>query len=621
VLALALVLAAPKVHALEPLSAQELVSARDLFRRHANLGNRLRFPSLYVDEPSKAELGTGSVPRRAFASAYDPQTNRTWEGVVDLGTRRVIRWTPRTGVQPLILQEDYVLADKLLRGSSDWRRAIAKRGIRKPDDVHLEPWAPGFVEDAGGSRVMRVLSFLRAESNNAYGRPIEGVLGLVDLTRKRVIRVDDSGVRPLPPQSGDIQVPGASLKPIGTAQPKGASFKVSGHAVAWGPWRFRYALHPREGLVLHLVEVKDGARWRKVLHRASLSEMSVPYGDPDPQWRWRAAFDVGEYGLGLLSTSFEKGLDAPAHALLRDEVLPGDDGTPRILPRAVAMYERDGGVLYRHWDFVTGKTISTRAREFVISFVAAIGNYDYLVSWVFRNDGSLRSECDLTGMMLTKGVPALAETNHRRPATGHLVAPRIEAVNHQHFFSFRLDFDIDGAGNNSVMETATSPTPSDAGNAFAMTERALTSELEALRSLDLPSGRKWRIVNPGARNALGSAPGYLLVPGENAPSYAQPDNPERRRAAFVDHHLWVTRYRSDERFSAGDYPNQSDKREGLPNFVSDNAPLTSEDVVLWYTLGVTHIPRPEDWPIMPAHRTGFTLMPAGFFNRNPALKR
>jgi primary-amine oxidase len=41
--------------------------------------------------------------------------------------------------------------------------------------------------------------------------------------------------------------------------------------------------------------------------------------------------------------------------------------------------------------------------------------------------------------------------------------------------------------------------------------------------------------------------------------------------------------------------------------------------VLWYSLGVTHIPRPEDWPVMPVHKAGFKLMPNGFFARNPAM--
>jgi len=52
---------------------------------------------------------------------------------------------------------------------------------------------------------------------------------------------------------------------------------------------------------------------------------------------------------------------------------------------------------------------------------------------------------------------------------------------------------------------------------------------------------------------------------------------------------------------------------------ADDAALEGEDVVVWYTMGVTHTPRPEEWPIMNVHRIGFSLMPAGFFTRNPAL--
>ena len=42
-------------------------------------------------------------------------------------------------------------------------------------------------------------------------------------------------------------------------------------------------------------------------------------------------------------------------------------------------------------------------------------------------------------------------------------------------------------------------------------------------------------------------------------------------------------------------------------------------MVLWYTMGVTHIPRPEEWPVMPVTHVGFKMIPGGFFTRNPAL--
>jgi len=38
-----------------------------------------------------------------------------------------------------------------------------------------------------------------------------------------------------------------------------------------------------------------------------------------------------------------------------------------------------------------------------------------------------------------------------------------------------------------------------------------------------------------------------------------------------------------------------------------------------YTLGSHHLPRPEDWPVMPVQRVGFKLEPLGFFDQNPSL--
>jgi primary-amine oxidase len=34
---------------------------------------------------------------------------------------------------------------------------------------------------------------------------------------------------------------------------------------------------------------------------------------------------------------------------------------------------------------------------------------------------------------------------------------------------------------------------------------------------------------------------------------------------------------------------------------------------------MVHFPRPEEWPVMPVDSCGFTLVPFGFFDRNPAL--
>lgn len=125
--------------------------------------------------------------------------------------------------------------------------------------------------------------------------------------------------------------------------------------------------------------------------------------------------------------------------------------------------------------------------------------------------------------------------------------------------------------------------------------------------------------NPSSTNSLGYPAGFILIPGENAKPYLRDSSPLKTRGGFINHAVWVTQERDDELYAAGPYPAQRSSSDGLPKWAKENRALTSTDLVLWYTFCVTHAPRPEEWPVMSAHRTGFQLVPAGFFTKNPAL--
>ena len=136
----------------------------------------------------------------------------------------------------------------------------------------------------------------------------------------------------------------------------------------------------------------------------------------------------------------------------------------------------------------------------------------------------------------------------------------------------------------------------------------------------MATSRKWRIFNTSVKNQLGQPVGYLLVPGDTAVPFADPTGSSiRRRAGFLDAHIWVTPYDAAQMNAAGFYINQSQGGEGLPKWTMANRSVEARDIVVWYTMGTTHIPRPEEWPVMNSHHLGFKLMPSGFFTRNPAL--
>ena len=624
-------LAIAQGHPLDPLTASEIDAAAGALRASSEFPEGGLFSMLVLKEPAKSAVLAyapgAAVARQAFAVILDRKGNRTFEAVVDLPAARIASWTEIKGVQPVVLEADYDMLVRIVKTDTRWQQAMRARGIQNLDDVQVDYWAVGQVASRfQGRRLLRAVSYLKGTATNFYGRPIEGVGVLVDMTAERVVEFIDTGRVPLPPPSQELdeQSTGvrAAPKPLTIVQPDGASFSMAGQEIRWQKWRFRYTMHPREGLVLHTVGYEDEGRVRPILYRASLSEMAVPYGDPDRNWRWRSAFDVGEYGMGRLASPIEKNTDAPSNATLIDVTFAGDDGKSYVLPRAVGIYERDGGLLWKHYESYSKTNQSRRARELVIFFIATIGNYDYSINWVFHQDGVLQLDSELSGIMLPKGVQATTASHGTGSTPGHLVSANVIAPHHQHFFNFRLDFDVDGPGN-SVHEMNTRAMPAGAANpalnGMVMEETRLATEAKAQRQMSMTAARTWSIVNTGVQNALGHHPSYILVPGANAIPYIAPTSQVRRRAAFINQHFWATRYHADEMYAAGAYPNQSLGGAGLAKWVSNNESLTDQDVVVWYTLGVTHIPRPEEWPVMPVTHVGFKLIPGGFFTRNPAL--
>ncbi|WP_448573513.1 primary-amine oxidase [Trichothermofontia sp.] len=622
-------------HPLDPLSAAEISQVVEIIQQNRDLTDAARFSYITLQEPPKAEVLAFTpghdFSRKAFTTVYEIEQNRIFEAVVDLNTQAIASWQEVSGGQPPLLWEDFETVDEIVRNDPRWQAAMRRRGIENLEDVIIDGWAPGLMteaEKAGGARLIRGLSYLAGDDTNFYGRPIEGIIVTVDLNSRTVDNVLDTGViSPISDEyfgyDTDAIAPRPEPAPLQVLQPEGADFTIQGNEVSWQNWRFRFSLEPREGLVLHQVSYQDSEEERPILYRAGLSEMVVPYADPDPTWSFRNAFDFGEYGLGRLANTMALGREVPEHGVLLDTVFADDFGEPYVAPSTVGIYERDGGLLWGHYDYLADRLDGRRGRELVVTTLLTVGNYDYGFNWIFGQDGSLKAEVMLTGILLIKGTTAtdVASMSERdRYAT--LVASNLAAVNHQHFFNFRLDFDVDGTAN-SVEEVNVLPAPAGPGNprsnAFFAEETLLTTEQEAIRRLNWKKHRHWEVLSHDRTNALGSHTAFALEPEGNAMPFALPDAEIRQQAVFTENQLWVTRFNPLEQYAAGNYPNQGLPGEGLPQWVADNQAIVGEDIVLWYTMGVSHIPRPEDWPIMPVERASFRIIPSGFFDRNPAL--
>ena len=616
-------------HPLEPLTADEVARAVRILRSERQLGDAMRFVIVTLHEPAKETvLGFRSgdpVEREAFAVLLDKDTSKTYEAIVSLSTGRVTSWEYIPDVQPAVMLDEFFECEAAVKANPEWQAAMRKRGIENFDLAMVDPWSAGnlHLEDEKGRRLSRALTWIRSEPNdNGYARPIENLIAVVDLSRNEVIRVEDDGVVPLPPQSANYSPQAAGertdLRPLEIRQPDGPSFAINGHAVHWQKWRFRIGFTPREGLVLHTVSYEDQGRERPILYRASMCDMVVPYGDPRQHYNRRCAFDIGEYGVGQLANSLELGCDCLGDIRYCDGVMTDSRGNVTTLANVVCLHEEDYGILWKHFDWRTNYTEVRRSRRLVVSFIATVGNYEYGFFWYFYQDGTIQLEVKLTGI-ISNGATMPGEPAAR---WGELVAPQVYGPIHQHFFNVRLDMMVDGP-HNSVYETETVTDPrgpeNPLGNAFHLEQSLISRESEAARMVNPLAARYWQITNPSTLNGVGNPVAYKLMPGENVTFFPHPESQASKRAGFATRHFWVTRYHPRERYAGGDYPNQHPGGAGLPAFQQANRELVNTDVVVWYTFGAHHPVRPEDWPVMPVNSCGFKLMPHGFFDRNPGL--
>jgi primary-amine oxidase len=613
-----------EAHPLDPLSAEEINETIEALRAAGDIDQATRFPLIDLDEPDKQKIlawqAGQDFPRRAFVVARRRRT--VYEGVVDLASRGVVRWRAVPGVEPSILENEWEAAQRIAIADPQWQAAMRRRGYTRFDRLFCAPFSAGYFADPveEGRRLLKVACFDTSEpGNNVWSRPIEGLFAIVDLDEGKAVRVVDTGMVPVSRDPAAF----AGAEPQ-EAAPKRQTFTLEGNELHWRNWSFHFRMDRRVGPILSLVRWNDDGRQRLVLYRGSISEMFVPYMDPAKGWAFRTYMDVGEYGFGLLSSPLAPGIDCPADAQFVDAVLPDETGTPAILKSRLCLFERDsGGPLWRHAEIVNQTYAGSPGKELVLRTIPAVGNYDYVVDWVLDAAGAIRVDVGATGIVEAKGVAARTlgdPTAAADTAYGPLIAPNLVGVDHDHFLSFRLDMDVDGQANTLVRERLSPERLDDGGrrSLWRVIDEPVRDE-GALSGMPHGGAERWLVVNPDATNPLGGHPGYEVLAEHTATSLLAPDDFPQRRANFSSAPLWVTAYDPAELYAGGPYPNQSHGGDGLPAYVARQRPVVGADIVLWCTMGFHHVPRPEDWPVLPTMWHSISLIPNGFFTRNPAL--
>lgn len=249
-----------------------------------------------------------------------------------------------------------------------------------------------------------------------------------------------------------------------------------------------------------------------------------------------------------------------------------------------------------------------------------ISNYEYILQWIFDTSANIHYEVRATGIMSV--VPADQSVEHDI-GYGVMVAPGVMAPIHQHIFCLRLDPAIDSYDQSAIMYDDVKAhgwngTSNPYGVAFGVESTPI--EKESFLDLDARLNRAVKMINPSRKNAAShKPPGYQVMISPTQLQLADPGSMHGVRAEFADHHFYFTKQHEDELYPAGDFPWQHTGGTGVRTWASRKRAIQPGEGVVWCTFGFTHVPRPEDWPVMPVEVFRVGLKPVNFFDKNPAL--
>lgn len=535
-------------------------------------------------------------------------------------------------VQAGVSPDEYALVEPLTKSYQPLLDALARRGL-DPQYLKADAWCCGHTGPEYDPTERLCWPHLlycdpTAGDEIQYSRPIDGIEVIISLTKKKVIRFEDKawGVLPIPGTSESFSYTYVKkederkdLKPIVITQPEGPSWKISNtNTVDWASWKFQIGFNSREGATLHGLTFKD----RSIAHKFSYCEMVVPYGDPRFPHTFKNAFDAGEDGLGRNANSLVLGCDCLGVIRYFDANIISDNGDLNVIKNAICLHEEDAGMCWKHTDWRTGIPFQKRNRRLVISFICTIANYEYGFYYHLYPDGTIECDVKLTGILST-GALSYEEQKEGGRKYGVNLGGCLYAPVHQHFFVVRVDFTIDGTANQVVELEARRDDEgphNETLNAFFFEERILGSELDAVRDLCPEKARFWKVQSTTTKNRIGAPTGYKIAPYMKCLPFAPLDRASHlKRAQFLEHQVWVTSFNKEERYPGGEFPNQNPFLDGLPKWTKRDANIYNTDLVFWHVFGVTHLPRPEDWPIMPAEQCGFSIKPCNFFESSQVM--
>ncbi|KAF1836803.1 amine oxidase catalytic domain-containing protein [Decorospora gaudefroyi] len=407
------------------------------------------------------------------------------------------------------------------------------------------------------------------------------------------------------------------LVPVSQGSPR---FKVDAEEgyVSWMDFAFFHTVSHDIGVSLFDVHYKG----RRLLYELSLQEALTAYAGSRPFSSQTTFFDTIT-GMGSTLQPLIKGYDCPSHATYLPATWTEGNET-MTMPDAICMFEFDTGYPIRRHSFAPTAPYTSVAKniQFTLRTVATVGNYDFLIDYTFGYDGAIEVSARASGY-----ISAAYWDNE--PEYGFHIHDYLSGSLHDHTLTFKADFDINGTAN-SVQKVEFVPTsttyPWSQGvihNTFKANRSFVANESESCINWHDNDNVMYAVVNKDTPNRFGEYPGYRMKRSAGTIRLTQTNSTNiRKTGAYATHDFYVTQQKDSEPRAADAY-NQYEPEDPLVDFETflDGESLEQEDLVLWFNLGMHHMPHTGDLPVtmFSSAHSGMRFEPFNYLEGDPSV--
>ncbi|KAL8381554.1 hypothetical protein RB595_005707 [Gaeumannomyces hyphopodioides] len=406
--------------------------------------------------------------------------------------------------------------------------------------------------------------------------------------------------------NGD-KLPHDDIEPPVAILPGGArhEFDPEQNYVRWMDFSF-YVATGRAGISVHDIRYKG----ERVVYELAMQEALSHYAGPDRAQTYASYIDVT---IGFTAFNLIPGFDCPSYATYTNAFCLFE--FPKDFP------------MNRHFDRRSRAYDATKNTAFILRSVSTVDNYDYMTTYEFRHDGSIEVIVRASGYI--QGSRAVDEKDAWD--YGFRIRKDISGSMHDHVLNFKADLDILGT-KNSLFKTQFVPhqevypwSNGQVVNTMKVERSFVANEDQGKINWAPNAAASYSVVNKDKPNENGEYPGYKIYPSTGSSIHLTVQNSTvfPRQINWATHHLYALKRKDSEPVSAHPITAWDMNKPPYVDFNDffDGESLDQEDLVIYFNLGMHHMPDTYDLPVtvFQGAQSGMTLRPQNYQRSDGSL--